>query len=312
MSALAEIQDRIQSTSALISQYESAIAGYKGQAPASLPANIRSLEKLRNRLEREFLEVAQDQQMEVYRYRLLEETDRPTLAAVASAWAGFQSLFGEVYGAIGKTAEAAVARKGKKEKGSTVSVPQLGYAYTFPGSIGVVATIPREVRLIGESQLEQAANMVFDLIEARDVNRIARALGPGPIEALHHLIQTHIDNHFGIGLEWDDATGVRRKTEIQYPKLDSIRGIIADTTTEVIVTVTGMLQAVHMKDHTFMIEGDDGKEYKGTFTDAIRVEHAASVPCRYKATMSQVTKLILLGKEPKTTVILSSLSELEH
>ena len=56
MSALAEIQRRIQSTADLIQQHES--AARQPGAPPSVFASIRALEKLRRRLEREFEEIA--------------------------------------------------------------------------------------------------------------------------------------------------------------------------------------------------------------------------------------------------------------
>ena len=110
MSALAEIQRRIQSTSALIAKHESVIASSPPNRPNPLSINVRALEKLKRRLEAQFAEIAQEQALEVYRYRLIEIDDERTgLAGVAEAWGKFQGVFGEVY--------AALQRAGKKAEG---------------------------------------------------------------------------------------------------------------------------------------------------------------------------------------------------
>lgn len=58
MSVLAELQNRIQSTSALIAEHERAALEIGVQPPRSLLANIRGLEKLKRRLEVEYFSVA--------------------------------------------------------------------------------------------------------------------------------------------------------------------------------------------------------------------------------------------------------------
>ena len=72
MSALAELEQRLQNTGALIAQYQNALASPDAeQYRESLAVSLRSLQKLHKRLENEFLELAALQQQEVYRYRRL-------------------------------------------------------------------------------------------------------------------------------------------------------------------------------------------------------------------------------------------------
>ena len=52
MSAIVELQDRIQNTEALIAEHERSAAELGPEPPRSLLANIRALEKLKKRLER--------------------------------------------------------------------------------------------------------------------------------------------------------------------------------------------------------------------------------------------------------------------
>ena len=304
MSALVEIQKRIESTGALIAQYESAIARDPASAPPSLYANIRALEKLVRRLDAEFLSVTQEMGMEVYRYRLLNESP-PTLAGVADAWAKFQALFGSVYTAIKKQG----GKKGRKAP--EVQIPEFGYGYTFSSSIGVVMTLPGEAtNLIGDSPLIDASDTVFDLIEAKRVNIIARELGPAPIRALHELIEVHSRNRFGLGLEWRYRGEVKRHVEVEYGELADLSTTIADTVTTSTTTISGDLFEVNTEEKTFKIRADDGTVIEGTYEDAIGPEHEASLPARYTATILRTTKIVILGTEPATAISLEKLERI--
>lgn len=302
MSAIVELQDRIQSTNALIAEHECAAAEIGIEPPRSLLVNIRALEKLKLRLEAEYLDLAAEMELEVYRYRILNESERVTFAAVSEAWSKFQVFFDSVYSALTKSSKAKGKKPVQPEK------MDLGYGYSFASSIGVVVTVPREIGIYAKFPIEEASDTVFDLIEAKNVAKIANDLGPQPIRALHDWIQVHVRNHSGIGLEWRSERTVKRSAEIQYPSLVKLETRIAETTTTVGIDVTGELFAVNTETKEFRIRGDNNEEYRGTFGEAITLEHAASIPARYKARIIQTTKIIVLGEEPQTTLFLERLS----
>ena len=304
MSALVELQHRIQSTSALISEHERTVANIGTDPPRSLLANIRALEKLKGRLETEYLEVAEELELDVYRYRLLNESDRVTLSGVAEAWATFQEFFGSLYLALTKV------QKSKNKKPPTSQTIDLGYGYSFASSIGVVVTVPRDVGIYAASPLEQVSSTVFDLIEAKHVSATAKDLGPAPIQALHRWIEVHIRNHYGLGLDWQSHGNTRRSVEVQYQSLLALQSTIADTSTSVGMDVKGELYAVNAETEEFRIRGDDGKDYHGRFGSAITPEHAASVPARYSARIIRTTKIIILGQEPEVSDFLDRLDPL--
>lgn len=303
MSALAELQSRIQGTDALIAQYESAVAGSEGKAPPSLFANIRALEKLKKRLEVEFLEVASQIELEVYRYRILNESDRVTLGMVSEAWGKFQDLFSSVYAALPKP------KPQEKKRGKTPAL-ELGYGYSYAGSVGVVVTVPKDTGIYATSPIEEASSTVFNMIEAKNLDEIARTIGPAPIRALYDWIDVHVKNQAGIGLEWRTQQDVKRDVFVDYQTLANIQATIADTTTRASVDVDGELFAVDAQAKEFKIKGDNGQEYSGTFETAITADHAASVPARYSARIIETTKVIHLKKERETTLFLESLKPL--
>ncbi|HYL78408.1 MAG TPA: hypothetical protein VEU96_29725 [Bryobacteraceae bacterium] len=303
MSALVELQDRIQSTNALIAEHERTVAEIGVAPPRSLLANIRALEKLKRRLEEDYLDVAAQLELEVYRYRLLNESDRVTLTGVAEAWAKFQEFFGSVYSALTKS-------NLPKKKPAEPQRLELGYGYSFASSVGVVVTVPRDVGFYATSPIEEASDTVFDLIEAKNVSRIADTLGPGPIQVLHQWVSIHVNNQYGIGLEWRSQRTVKRTVEVQYQSLAKLQGTIAETTAAVGLDVVGELFLVNSDTKQFGLKGDNGHEYYGTFGAAITPEHAASVPARYSARIIETTKIIILGDEPKTTLFLERLGPL--
>ena len=304
MSALVELQDRIQSTNALIAEHERAVVGVGDTPPRSMLANIRALEKLKRRLESEYLDVAADLELEVYRYRILNESERVTLPGIAEAWLRFQDFFGAVYSALTE------AGRPKQKKPVQSSRMELGYGYSFASSVGVVVTVPREMGIYATSPIEEASSTVFDLIETKRVKEIARELGPAPIRALHEWIGVHVSHQYGLGLEWHSGGLLRRKAEVQYQSLNNLQGKIGNTTTDTILNVTGKLYAVDEKRKEFKFEGDNGEDYGGKFGEAITEEHSASVPARYRGMITQTTKIVVLGNEPETTYFLDSLSHL--
>jgi hypothetical protein len=303
VSALVELQYRIQSTTALISEHERAVASI-GNPPRSLLANIRALGKLKTRLEAEYIEVADQLELEVYRYRLLNESDRVTLTGVAESWTKFQEFFASIYSALTK------AQKTKGKKPPNSQTIDLGYGYSFASSIGVVVTIPRDIGIYSASPIEQASNTVFDLIESKRIDAIAKDLGPAPIQALHRWIDVHVRNQYGLGLDWRSQGSTKRSVEVQYQSLLTLQGTIADASTTVGMDVRGELYAVNTETMEFRLRGDDGKDYHGHFGNAITPEHAASVPARYAARIVRTTKIIVFGQESETTDFLDRLDPL--
>jgi hypothetical protein len=305
MSVLVELRDRIQSTNALIMQYEQSVAEVKGQTPPpSLLANVRALEKLKRRLEAEFLEVASELELEVYRYRILNESERITLSAISEAWGKFDEFFASVYYALKQSAKT----QGKKPAQSETL--QLAYGYSYAGSVGVVVTVPKDVGFYTVSPIEDASEIVFDMVQAKNLDKIAKDIGPTPVRKLHSWIDVHIRNQAGLGLEWRSREEVKRSVVVEYQSLTKIQTAISDTTATVGLDVIGELFAVDTETKEFKIRGDGGEEYHGRFESAITEEHAASVPARYNARIIQTTKIIVLGEEPETTLFLESLKPL--
>jgi hypothetical protein len=299
MSALAELEKRLQNTSGLIIQYEHALANPDNtDNTTSLSVSIRSLQKLHRRLEAEFLELAAIEEQEVYRYRIIDTSERPTLGGIGEAWAEFQKLFATVY-----------------QKLTNQELPSaLGYSYCFAGSVGVVVTLPKlpqqQAGMLAANPIDDTSEIVFDLIESRRVTEIARQLGPEPIAAMNDWLSVHMRHGYGLGLEWQSERVTKRRTEISSANLQSLQTTIAETTSDVTLVLDGELFAIDTEARIFKIRPDTDEVIEGTFANAITAEHEASVPHRYKATIIKTTRMVRTKKDKPVTYFLEKLDPL--
>lgn len=278
MTAIHELQVRLQSTNALISRYREAL-----DLPATSPLeakalklNMRFLQNLAKRLEAEFLKHASAEHLEVYKYRILTGDEVPSLAGVGEAWAKLQALYSAVYKSLTNELNESI-----------VATPQLGFAYSFPSSVGVVVTLPAKPvseSLLAGSPLEETSDIVFNLIESKDIQGAAQRLGPGPIQAMNEWLDVHVSHHYGLAIEWRADNEVRRTAEVKYSDLVNLQAAVQDTKTRQRVTLQGWLSKVDDDNKSFRIKSDAGEDIEGRYEeDVIRAEHSASIPARYTA-----------------------------
>ena len=235
MSAIAEIQERVQSTGALIEQSQRAL---RPDSPRSALANIRSLEKLHRRLEREFDEIAAQEEFDVYRYRILNK-DRATINGLTSAWREFQNALTVVYSSIkGGGAIKEKPKKGRRKAQVEPLLParaplELAFGYAFSGSIGITLTLPNHLEgLFADAAIEKATAEIFDLAEAypdkQKVREIVRRLGPEPVNAVYKWVDAHVANGYGVAIEWKRDAQHERKVLCQYEELQVLRDDLRD------------------------------------------------------------------------------------
>lgn len=299
MSVLATIQEELQHVDELIAQLERQAAG---DARPSVFANIRSLEKERRSLQVDFDKAAAQANVDVVRYRVMNRSPA-TMDGLTAVWREFQNALSLVYYALkGEPLTRPVPKRGKRSKTTTVELPplQLGFGYTFPGSVGIAFTIPREsmetTLFPDPDAVMKAANTIFDLAksyqDAEAVHRYARQLGPVPVEAMYRWVNTNIAYRYGAGVDLQRNGEVTNEMLIQYEEFGVLSEELAQTTVDEQIQAVGSLVAVDTVAHTFRINADMGEIYEGTYEDAITADHAARVPWRYKATILRVIKVI--------------------
>ncbi|MDQ2898892.1 MAG: hypothetical protein M3Y27_09805 [Acidobacteriota bacterium] len=304
MSALAEIQRRVQATVALIEQNER--AAIQPGAPSSVFVNIRALEKLRRRLEREFDQLAREEELEVCRYSLLVDAERVTLNSIAAAWQDFQKLLTLTYDAV---------VNGPRDKGRARAAERdatsFGFGYTFTGSVGVVVTLPSDRLDSHEPSLVAATETLFALAKAKtteQVSEFARRLGAQPVRAMYKWADIHVQNQLGAGIEWLTPDDRKISLLVQKEELATLRDVIAQTSQseETILEATGILRAVDTDNHTFKLVTEDEK-IVGKYEAAIKNDEIISVNATYTATIRRTTTIQYSTEEVKIVNFLLSI-----
>jgi hypothetical protein len=288
MSALAEIQRRVQATIALIEQHER--SAVQSGAPNAVFANIRALEKLRNRLEKQFQDIAGQEEMEVCRYRLMVDAESLTLAAVASAWQNFQRVLTLTHDAV-VNGPKETSRVRFSERAATA----FRFGYTFAGSVGVVITLPSDHMQTNEPSLLGATETVFNLAKAQTTEQVvefARRLGAPPIRAMYQWADVHVKNELGAGIEWISPDQSRISLLVQKEELARLRDLIGETSQsdETTMEVSGDLVAVDTASHRFKLITEN-ERILGMYGEAIGFDRTVEIPARYTATIRRTTKV---------------------
>jgi hypothetical protein len=312
MSVLATIQEELQHVDELIAQLERSAAE---TARPSIFANIRSLEKERRNLQLDFDRAAASAKVDVCRYRVVNQTPA-TIDGLTSVWREFQNALSLVYYSLkGQPLPRPSGKKTKRTKTALELPPplQLGFGYTFPGSVGLAFTLPRETltdSLFPDSDaVMNAASTIFDLAKAyRDpetVHRFARQLGPVPVEAMYKWVSTNIEHHYGAGVDIQRDGEITNRMVIQYEEFGVLSEELARTTVDEEIRVVGSLVAVDTLARSFRIDADTGETYSGTYETAITADHAARVPYRYQASILRIIKVIPTEGERDTYSLIS-------
>jgi hypothetical protein len=305
MPDILELQEKLQDTTAAIAQLEHAVI--ENPDTPSLAVNLRSLHKRREALESDFLELTNQLEQDVCRYRLFVSGTRPTISGLAQAWTNFQNAFSVIYDAI---------KNGPKVRGrigvTAAEETSLGFSYSFTGSVGIVMTMPNDRLLLGETMIDQAIRTMFDLAAAQDhkqIREFAKVLGPAPVRAMYYWANTHVQNGMGAEIEWRRDKEVRARLFIQEPELARLTNAIQHTSDETSeeLTYTGTLRAADLDRKTFRLETDDEHSIKGSFEDAIDAKHAVTLPRRYVVRLVKTTKIYYSTEVEDTSYHLLSL-----
>jgi len=304
MSLLLEIQEKVHDTNAAIARMERAVATH-GESP-SLLASIRSLEKRRKFLEAEFLELADRYGQDVCTYRLFANGEQPSITALSKALGDFQLLFSVVYDSL-KTGPKDRARIGADVANAT----NFGFAYTFPGSIGVVLTLPN-ARLLPtfKTDLDRTVETVFEISQAKapaEICVFAKQLGPASVRAAYRWAKDHAMNHLGAEIEWRRNQAVTDRLLIQHREIEQLSSTIEQTSEESTeeIVVGGVLVGADTLRHTFHFVTD--VSIKGRFSDAISETQKAELPAPYRATIRKTTKIVYSTDEEDVAYFLLKL-----
>jgi hypothetical protein len=120
MSALLDIQEKLQDTAAMLAELERELARFPDDK--GLRLNYQSIEKRNGRLESELAAVTAGMGLELCRYRVVPAQERIKLAGLAGVLGDYQSLVTNFYDAL---------KNGPKQRGKVSAEIAAATAFDF-------------------------------------------------------------------------------------------------------------------------------------------------------------------------------------
>jgi hypothetical protein len=309
MSRLLDVVDRIRETDAAIAETETAIANNPEYA-GSLSLTLGSYARVREELEATFEAVTASERIDVCRYRLFDAVDiSPSIRIISKVLHDFQDLVTTVYDALDNKPNQRVATNAAARAATT-----FGLAYTFSGSLGMALTIPTEQLLTGETTIDGAIDIIFEIMKSdqpEDIRHYADELGSAPIKLVYEWAKTHADAGIGAEVQWMRKGSVRADVLLQHLEMERLETIIAQTSETSVksVPMRARLVGIDSKTRTFHLEYE-GDDVKGKLGDTLPMETAVEVPAVYDAVVDVKTVTALVTGRESSSYVLTALTPL--
>jgi hypothetical protein len=283
MSRLAQLQQDLQLASAAVARAERVLAQYPN-LPSAL-ATLRTIENRRSSLEEQFFAAAAEAGLDVCGYRIEHSGSTASISGLTAVLGKFQKLFTTVYDAL--------QHDGPKKKKARVSAEvadatSLQFAYTFPGSVGVMMTLPNE-KLLFESKLDDAMKKTFELMTAQDAEHIqvlTDTVGLPAVRIAHEWAEENVTAGFGADIAWRRGDELKTEIRVQIPQITHLASVLRLMKAKEQIEVVGQLLDVAITDRTFQMDVDD-KIIHGTFDyTLINAMHPVQLPKTYLATLT--------------------------
>ncbi len=295
MSRLAELQRDLQEASAAVAHAERTLAAHPN-VPSVL-ATLRTIQNRKASLEEQFFAAADELGMDTCGYRIEMQGNTATISGLTAVLGIFQKMFTTVYDALERGAKKKTAKNSDKAIADTT----LGFAYSFPGSVGVMMTLPNDRTLFG-AKLDEAMEKTFQLIrasESDELQSLTEEVGLPAIRLVHQWTEENVKAGFGADIVWQRDDVVKREVRVQLPELSAKSALLKYMKAEETVVVVGELLDVKGSDHTFSMKLAD-RVIHGSYDDkVINREHPAQLPKTYQATLKIAQRVAVdeTGKE---------------
>lgn len=311
MNKLSEIQEQLLETNATMAELQKAIA--KDVKSLSLSATMKSLEKRYEKLEADFLSEADSIGIDVCAYRVFRDEGWPTVRGLSSVLMDFQNLVSTVYDAIKTVTPKVRARVSAEIAAET----EFRFGYTFPGSVGVVLTIPNQRLLFGESHLDESLRVISEMTKVHDspeVLEYAKRLGPASIRSLYNWAYDHSEAGLGVDVEWRRQQIIKTRLFTQRPEFEKLYQTISATSDEIVSeqTVRADLVGVDVARRSFHLQLDTGENIRGSLSEALDISEKQTVelPKRYSAHIRKTEKIRFSTEEEDISYNLLNLERL--
>ena len=218
MSSVDSLLDRIRVVYAEVAEVEAVAERHPGDV--FVLASLTSLKRQAEEFEQEWYELARVEQIEVCRYRLNSTLGfRYPAALFARSVENFQYLFSQIFDAL----ENGPKQRSRLSAG-VISETQFQFAYTYPGSLGVVLMMQGEHDLLSgkfDAAIE-AVSQLMDIEDEDDVRTISSKLGEAVIRRVYDWSHQNVEAGFEVDMDWRSAGGVARGGHLDIDKMGKI------------------------------------------------------------------------------------------
>lgn len=289
MSLLLDIQQQLGIANARVAALELALVSNPNLP--SVAANLATAVRVQQTLIKQFDQAAAEAGYDILRYRAFDEDNSHKAAGAFQAVADFQTLFSVVHSAIKMGGGKMKAVYNDEIARQTT----FGFGYAMAGSVEIVLTATNRQLLFG-AELDQTVDTVFDLamIEtAEELEKKARWLGPGPINALYEWTEDNLKHGLGASLTWKHGEQVARSVTLQRQHIRRLWQTIGERSSEITtpVTLTGLLSMADVDIGRFKLRVPHMKAIRGTVEPNAITEHQkAELPRMYKAYLKKTVR----------------------
>lgn len=281
MSDYGYVVERARKAQASVSRLEQALA--RNPKDDSLRVNLAAKQKLARRAEEQFQRLAEINQIEVCRYRLLPEaTENFALPHVSRSLLEYQNLFSQVHDA---------KRNGKKQRAvigaEAWAESLLEFGYSYAGSLGVVLLVQGDRQLFN-GNLDESIDALFQAMHIGsqdDVRDVAKALGNAVVKRLHDWSESNVEGGFAADVRWTRSDGRQLGEVIGQKRMEHIVGII-ESTSDVQTkdhAVAGVLVGLDVRSGAFRFVDPEGEDFRGSLAEGFPRDHQFVVNRPYRA-----------------------------
>lgn len=309
MSDYASVAEEARRAFASVARLEA--ASMREPDSKALRINLAAKQKLAGQLRTRLMEAAEESQVEVCNYRLIQtENRRYGLSYVSDSMLSYQYLFTQIHDA---------QKNGRKDRAvfgtEALEESMLEVGYTYSGSLGFVLMAPATRDLFATGTLDRSIETLFRVIDmerAPDVRAVAHELGNAVLKRVHDWSAANVKGGFDADVRWNRSDGRQLGQLIERGRMERLVGLIEATsdTSNFELSVIGTLVGIDVKAGTFHLVVPNGGDYRGVLAPAFDRDREVRVNRSYAATVLETRTTLYATDQTRREHVLLILSDL--
>lgn len=308
MSGFDSVLESLRDVYAAIGEAE--VAARNAPGDRYVLANIASLKEHAAELEEIWQEACHQAQKEVCRYRMLpNNVERYSISSVTQSLYEFQQLFSRIFDA---TITGQPKKRGRISQ-EIFSQSEFDFAFSYPGSLGVVLTVQGEPDFFGD-KFEESVRALLQITEVSDdyeIRDLSKKLGGAVVKKAYDWSRVNLQSQFDIGIRWSGTRAQDVGRVIPLKTFDKLVSVI-EKTTDVeprTFSMVGTLLGISVHRNRFDFYGTDERHYSGGLSEKFDKNKEWAINHRYRAEIEAEVVTEYATQEIKETFRLTNLTD---